>query len=293
MSFATKCSITNDGLYYLDYKTHEIYHFDFNGKYINKIGNVGHGASEYVDIKDFFIDNKNGNVKVLSSNGIVNYDAKTGKFVSRESIKSDIFTDASSFVYSNNTYTFFCPTYDYTIMEYKNKEFYNLRKSHGFQLACNRFFLTGEQINVIADYGDFYIDKLSANHLIRKYNIDLCGKELPKNKKTKDMGQFDKIDSSPSYFKCITEALESNKWLYLQVVGPKQTYYQMFINKENKKYYAGAVDTNAGLTFVASYNNHFYALVYPELVSKNSFVRKYIKEKKQSGNPFLFEIDIK
>jgi len=61
-----------------------LYLFNKNGKFIQRIGNIGEGPGEYVRPNDFTIDKKNKLIYVLDSytQNILKYDLLTGKYVS-------------------------------------------------------------------------------------------------------------------------------------------------------------------------------------------------------------------
>lgn len=53
------------------------------------------------------------------------------------------------------------------------------------------------------------------------------------------------------------------------IIGPNQTYYQAFINKETGKY---AFGTAMSISVIGAYEDSFYALIYPELLPEDSFI---------------------
>lgn len=62
----SKVESMDSNLYILDSKRDVIHIFTEEGKYINTISHKGHGANEYLELNDFFVDRENHTVNVLS-----------------------------------------------------------------------------------------------------------------------------------------------------------------------------------------------------------------------------------
>jgi hypothetical protein len=61
--------------------------FDINGKFIRKIGNIGQGPGEYIDLTDFTIDKVNRIIYLLDFNTcVLIYDIDTGKYIKQINI---------------------------------------------------------------------------------------------------------------------------------------------------------------------------------------------------------------
>jgi hypothetical protein len=101
-----------------------------------------------------------------------------------------------------------------------------------------------------------------------------------------------KVDEMPEYFKCIVEAHETKNWLQLQMVGPQQTYYTAFINKENGKYVCGP--GMSGLQIVGGSGDDFYAVVYPGGLPEDSNMQQEIDSKnlRETTSPILVRLKL-
>jgi hypothetical protein len=66
-----KSRITKSGVYISDGE--KILRFDLKGKFLNKIGNVGRGPGEYINILDFFVDDTRSQAILMQSNCIFVY----------------------------------------------------------------------------------------------------------------------------------------------------------------------------------------------------------------------------
>jgi hypothetical protein len=58
-----------------------LYVFDKDGRFIRKLGGVGQGPGEYVNIIDFTLDRDNKTVYILDSRRIIIYEIATGKYI--------------------------------------------------------------------------------------------------------------------------------------------------------------------------------------------------------------------
>lgn len=81
ISSVDKIECANNDIYILDKVRGKcIYRFSKEGKYKNKIGVYGKGNGEYIDIYDFTIEPRNGNVLILGNDSKVYRYDKLGKF---------------------------------------------------------------------------------------------------------------------------------------------------------------------------------------------------------------------
>lgn len=114
-----KCLITkikrvifyNDCYYILDKKKNKcVLVFDNSGRFLCKIGNVGHGHGEYVSVEDFTIDKEGERVIILSENStIYEYDMSGNFKEMKELDKSLLWSIASNpqgFLLSSNHLTY-------------------------------------------------------------------------------------------------------------------------------------------------------------------------------------------
>ncbi|MDR1338756.1 MAG: 6-bladed beta-propeller [Prevotellaceae bacterium] len=74
--------------------TNSVFVFDMDGKFIRKIGRTGQGPGEYIDLRDFTIDEINHEIYLMVTDGncIMIYDIDTGKFIKRINLSERIYS---------------------------------------------------------------------------------------------------------------------------------------------------------------------------------------------------------
>ncbi|HEY9542144.1 6-bladed beta-propeller [Prevotella sp.] len=280
MSYAAKCIVLDSTIIYQDYKAKRIYSFSSDGKYLCTIGKMGHAASEYTSIKDICINKKDSVMMVLDDRGLVCYNLYDGKFKERKKFFSQNSNEYEKAEFVGNS-EFICFTdnrNDNTIVYDSQKEVKGLRKGKRFHFVLNPFYKYNEECRVLSDYGDFYIDNYKDGRLETLYKIDFGKNALPADVLPKTYKDFEVVDNSTDYFKCIVEAHETSNWLYLKVVGPKQEYYIGFFNKKKGSYAFGQDDGKLGMFVIGAKEDNFYAIIYPEFVSPKSFANEILKK---------------
>ncbi len=79
--------ITSNYIFILDRKSHSLYSFDKEGKFMGKIGKVGPGPGEFSDVSDFSIDNQNQIIYMLDKDNYrINSYKYTGEYISTISL---------------------------------------------------------------------------------------------------------------------------------------------------------------------------------------------------------------
>ena len=280
MSHAQKCIFTDNCIVFCDYKAKKIYTFSYDGKYLRKIGRMGHSASEYIRICDVCMNEDNSQVMVLDDRGIVCYDINNGNFVERKKFLSSAPQNYMSFI-SLGKSDFLCYTNngnDNSIVLDSPKGITGLRKSKRYHFGVDFFYNYDGNIRVISDFGDFYIDNYEDGKLKMLYKIDLGSEALPDDILPKTSEEFDAVWNSPEHFKFIGCACETSDWLYLEPCGLKLKDYIAFINKRNGKYAFGRIYPDLGLGIMGAQDNYFYALIYPEYAEQGSLGRKILEK---------------
>lgn len=294
ITYCDKCLVRSDGsIYFDDHKAKTIYNFSADGKFIRKIGQRGRASSEYIEIKDMLIDESETLLKVLDDRGVLCYDLQSGKFVKRQKLSSSTPSEYERFAaVGKDSFLCFTDTRNKNsiVLDSPNGQT-GLRESKSFHYVANPFYTFGQRCRVVADYGEFYIDEYVNGKLATLYRIDLGNKMLPEDKVPKTFEEFNVIDNTPEYFKCITDVYETSSWLYVLFVGPKQTYYHAFINKQSGKY---AFGKDLDLVIIGADETYFYALVYPGYISPESDVWNIVKSKpnKDNDNPIFLKLSI-
>ena len=101
--------VYRDRIYILDKETKNLFVYDINGVFQQKIGSVGSGPGEFLGISDFTIDTQGNIIYLLDdyTNNMYKYDAISGKFIEKIKIevKKEQISDiqyVSGYIYSNS-----------------------------------------------------------------------------------------------------------------------------------------------------------------------------------------------
>lgn len=86
----TKIDYYKDCIYILDMLLPAFYVFDKDGKFLRKIGNIGHGPGEYTAICDFLIDKKNETINLLTPFGSIYSYQLNGNFIEEKRLPSHV-----------------------------------------------------------------------------------------------------------------------------------------------------------------------------------------------------------
>ena len=100
--------MAEDTLFVLDQQSNSVIVYDKDGKYINRIRNVGKGPKEYINIGDISVDNLNKELVVLCAHpSKVQFYSYQGKFLREESLGeryySHLGTDGRYIYFHDNT----------------------------------------------------------------------------------------------------------------------------------------------------------------------------------------------
>lgn len=296
VSVAAKCRVRDGLVLFQDFKEKSMFVFNQkDGKFKYEIGKLGYSESEHMDFLDFNYDGKKTIITILDERGLASFDVRNGQFLNRKKNVNGASVDYCRFVVRGNDTLLYSPDMDFTVSRLVDGEKTDgLRKSKGFQMQSERFFSSGDNVLVFPDYGCFTIDTYQNGELMPKYKLNFGNESLPLKYIPKDYEDFDKTDNMSPYFKSVQQCLENSKWLYVLVVGPKQTYYNVFFDKLNGKVYAGKMSMDLGLTLVDADETGFWGLVYPSDLSKKSIFYTYFKKLVQGsqGNPLLVKLKI-
>ncbi len=148
-----KCVFGNGRMVFWDRHRKGLYSYSMDGKFVRKIGAEGRSKSEYVGIKNIFLNKEGGRLYVLDELGILSYDMDTGEFVSREKPELPDFHEYWKFgVLAPGHYLLFNPQPHGlgAVIDYHDGEWKDLRKAGFCQLACERFYFLGNQLRVIS-----------------------------------------------------------------------------------------------------------------------------------------------
>lgn len=107
--------------------------FDHKGKFIRKIGKVGHGRGEYITVEDFCIDKENERIVILSNNSTVYAYKLDGEFLFKKELDKSILwsiaSNSQGFLLSSNHLTYTSGENAFLFYRF-DKDFNLIKKSH-------------------------------------------------------------------------------------------------------------------------------------------------------------------
>lgn len=273
LGYSRQCYEDGDRIVFVDYNSKRILCFSSEGKYLYDIGRLGHSGEEYTNIRDVVIDRERHHVVVMDYDGFVRYDINSGQFVEREKTSSETFLDYWNFVpIPQGGYLAHNVRGDNSVEELCGKSVRALRKSTGQQYGSNLFYTFGDRVMVTGDYGDLDIEEYKRGGLEMRYRLNICGKNLPTDKKPQDYDEMKELSNS-QYFTCILSAYETDEWLYCLLKGPANDSYHLLYNKHSGEIISGPKNQDDGLTIVGSDRHSFKALLYPDMNDNRQKVR--------------------
>lgn len=294
LGLAQKCLIKNNHVLFLDYKMKIVYIFDLTGQFLYCIDSQGGGNEEYIELIDANFNYDGTQVIIMDQRSLVFYDANDGHFLKKMSL--DIDTNHSFYKFINidkDHYYFFSTVGDYTLYQYSNDCFVGIRDRKSYQLVYERFHCQKNNSCLLApDYGFYNIDEITKSGINPKYYIDFGNMVIPESELPRNSREFDKVDKG-NYFKSIVGVKENDFAIYIQSVGPNNSYCEIYVNKSNGSIMTGVPDTKTGLFVVDVNSTSFYALVYPDYITEQSgFYKRLKKYIHEEGNPILLELSV-
>ena len=164
----------------------------------------------------------------------------------------------------------------YSVTCLKNGKITGVRDKTGYAFFSDVFYRNQEETMVVSDYGQFFIDRYKDGKLSRVYEFDMGQDALPENMRPQSGPEFEKVDDMEDYFKCLQRASETKTWLYTEFRGPHHCIYKGYINKKSGQVFFGKAPFDEAYGIVGTYQDRFYALLYPEYVGENSYMRKFV-----------------
>ena len=283
-------------IFFSDFRLKSIFVFGLDGKFKYEVGKIGKAANEHVLLNDFCYNKKQKTITILDERGLAFYNSDNGTFLKREKLSESKRMEFAKIQDLGNgeRLLYSAVNKNSIIRQTKDGNFEDLRERKGYQMITERFFNREDEVLVMPDYGCFTLDVYKDGQLVPKYVFDFGNQALPQNLIGEKFDDFAKTDAMKDYFKSVIDAKENNHWLYVLVVGPKQTYYNIFYNKINGNVYAGPYDRTLGLNIIDMDDTAIYGLVYLDFIEKGSPFYKSVEKFKVEGfgNPLLVKIKI-
>ena len=252
-----------------------VFIFDLDGKYISKVNSIGQGPGEYSEISDFYYDDKNALIGVLSNSQILRYNLN-GEFQDKVNLRkyliSEIaYNNGSIYAYSNSLsnvedgYSLivfdedFNPIYtDYPL----NKKLIN------FPLTFNKRTLSNNQKNVFFNaINNDTIYSVHSDYMDAKYIMNFGEYKFPDSnfKELLEDGEkaIDKLnmlyDSKYILFG-IQDYHVTDKYLYINFLKNTMIFHSFY-----------SFDTQKSMTFSSSSQNLYPLNVFPVKVISGSY----------------------
>ena len=249
ISSVNKVLINND-LVYIQNQRDNLYVFSIDGKFIREIGKKGKGPGEFMELRDFDIDN-DGNVYILDFRKIQKYSSK-GRFLEKyrfEFAPNDmIHCNPLQFALCEKN-NFYIWGGSFGIHENKNKNLFLMYKMNKkgeileryFPLKYNvvhnhnQFSKFMERYDIVPWYGSNIIYSVSNESVRTRYMIDFGDHafrgDVPKG--FKSLSEF-KAEVDQKYANSISNVVETNDWLYF-MFRYKRYVKNVFYSKRLKK----------------------------------------------------------
>ena len=297
LSIARKCLLNDTRIVFWDHQLKCVYVYDRGGNFLFTIGRQGGAGYECADLRDIYLGRgAHARIELLDATGVLVFDAADGRFLEKKKLGQEHLAEYYQFApLADDDYLLFAPDGKYSIYRCSGGQMKGLRKRESYQLITDRFSFNGDTCVVNADYGIFTIDFYEEGSLKAACHLDFEGEELPTSLLPQTGKAFIKIDAKEEYFKSIASVLTSDQLLYIKVVGPSQTYYDVYYNKLTKRLLAGPSDMSLGINIVAVEGEFLYALVFPEYISDNNVLYEQVKKyfvKGIDSNPILIKFKL-
>jgi len=266
--------VHNNKIFMFDRRNHIGLVFNNDGRFIRKIGINGRGPQEYLEFRDFSINDDN--IYVLDYQKIHCYDIETGQYQYNIKFHSDKgFNPSNLLVFDDNTYYLWNSNPD--VWEPNKGKFYRLKKYKGDDVIAelfeykyktsddNRFYWDSEGTYYMAPVdGDYNIYKISMDSIYNVFKLDFGNKALSSEEidKLRNSGERNAYLRS-NYFKGIYNIFEISNYIYFGCIGPKSYRYEGLINKETGEIRFGRWDYRKSPQFFYSDGKFLYGYYEP------------------------------
>jgi hypothetical protein len=234
--------ITGEDIFIHDFRYQNLFNFDISGKFKRKIGNRGQGPSDYLEIKDFRIGD-DGNLYTLDYQKIHCYEKNTGVHIESWSFDTiNGFNPSNIVIYNKDNYFLWCPDPD--VWDKSKGEYYLMKKmvkrktkaeyfKYEYQSSANQcFFSCGKDSYYIRPQNDCdnIVYKLTRDSVTASFSIDfgdmaISPKQMVELRNSRESNAFLKSKA----FKCISNILEINDYIYFRCIGPNAINYEGII----------------------------------------------------------------
>jgi hypothetical protein len=319
-SYAKQIIVNNNRLFIMDTQSlNSVFEFDLDGKFVNKISNVGQGPGEYLMLFDMKLNEDKNElwVKDIAQNKILKYDINSLKFKSEfkpnwEALYFDFIPKTDDYliynikdiIHNDSSYAFHIAIMnkDGNVKEFKSPtDFstgYALNPFSQFQNNGNIVFFSHPYTNIIYEFG--------AKGTCNTYALDIENIEYPPIKYLKgNVGRKDFINTVRESEYVNFHLFNGTEDNYIaSLYTNKQYYFGIFNKKRNEgiNFPIKAIIDDLGIgcfkfpQFI--YNNYCYVIVYrdeldADKLKNNELLSRIFEESKSEDNPVLLKYRLK
>jgi hypothetical protein len=269
-----KGSIHEDKIFLMDRKNFILLEFDINGNFIRKIGARGKGPKEYLELRDYCINDKI--IYTLDYQKIHSYDIVSGSYKNQIDFKSDKgFNPSNLLVYDEKNYYLWNSNPD--VWEPNKGRFYRLKKYKDNKVIDklfeyqhktsddNRFYECGNRKYFIKPVdGEYKIYKITSDSVASAFEIDfgkkaLSPEEIEKLRNSKERNAY----LNSNFYKDISNILLIKDYLYFGCIGPESERYEGLINMKTGEICFGRWDFARSPHIFYSDGNFLYGYYEP------------------------------
>ena len=267
-----------------------VYEFDKEGKLISKIGQMGHGKGEYIQVHGVTLNKQDKIVEVLDAQEIYRYDYD-GNFLSKESIDLPF----SNFVY-NDGYYWFASGYnsicgDYNLYKY-DKSFNQLEGvgERNMDICMDEdYFGKGTILTYRSSFShDIY--QIIDNKAVIAYTMKFPGLEIPESFQNTSVSNIMQ-EMESNNFAIIRRFMENERYIFMliQESNPKSQDLLLYYWIIDKKMKDERIVKFSGLKLDDSNLDSYY--LNPQVLDKDNIL--YFVGCKDNPNIGIYGIDLK
>ena len=274
---------TKDKMYVRDKKTIALLEFTIDGKFIKQIGRIGAGPGEYVSMNDVDIDEKTGDIFVLSrtKRALLKYD-KDGKSISEQKLPvfaySMTLIENGILLFLNSNPNELSGTCELMIcdrdLNIKDK-LVCPPKNSDWICSLSGIVDRNETGIVVAKSLENEINYFVDNKIVRKYVVDFGKLALPDEYKL----SFAKYGKHVSEYEYLSKPIfENDQYLAFYYMSKSRIKFFIYDKKRNVSYddeanfeYVGFNRAIAGFGTIALKGDYFLANIDPDLLAEKDF----------------------
>ena len=310
-----KTIYVNNKLYIGDISNNSITIFNNNGSFVDKLSKHGNGPDEYIELRDFQIDDS-GNVHILTYNGIKTYSPSLSltnyiKFNYKKRGNENNLNRSIQFIYNDNYLFTYSGSFGLKKIA-KNKDFAlicfdnnqniiskYLPVKYEYSAGHQHFFNSNGKIYFTNTRGNDTIYQLHSNSLIPKYYIDYGENRIAENDMEKGRQDLYMKSVQNHLMGNNQDVYENNRYLCF-TTSYGNLMKQIIYNKTNKKIKVLNIGTKTlpfpTIRIMGCMGDKFYSILDPWALKSSKLNTPLINELKKindSENPILIKFTIK